>query len=337
MDYEGQMNVTSSDFGSKVIYCSDEFFADSCRMLQNNEAVFVEDKYDEHGKWMDGWETRRRRDGKNDFCYIRLGSKSVINDFNIDTSYFTGNFAPAISILGCCVAGGITDDRVVDGSAVDEWFDLLAKEKLTGDSSNIFSSNSLKPVTHLKVTLYPDGGIARLRAYGSVWADDNRHEVKGTNVIAKESGAKAVFANDEHFGCLSNILEKHEPINMADGWETRRRREPGNDWIIIALGARGIVEQIELDTAHFKGNYPDRCSVEATTLEDTNETSLIHEGVNCLNLMDEQKLSMDRIHTFDSDKINSIGPASHLRLSISPDGGVSRFRAFGRLASPETI
>ena len=124
---------------------------------------------------------------------------------------------------------------------------------------------------------------------------------------------------------------------MGDGWETRRRREPGNDWIIIALGARGIVEQIELDTAHFKGNYPDRCSVEATTLEDTNETSLIHEGVNWLNLMDEQKLSMDRIHTFDSDKINSIGPASHLRLSIYPDGGVSRFRAFGRLASPETI
>ena len=130
------------------------------------------------------------------------------------------------------------------------------------------------------------------------------------------------------------ILSQGRGVDMGDGWETRRRREPGNDWIIIALGARGIVERIELDTAHFKGNYPDRCSVEATTLEDSNKTSLIHERVNWLNLMDEQKLSMDRIHTFESDKINSIGPATHLRLSIYPDGGVSRFRAFGRLASP---
>ena len=189
MVYEEKINVTSSDFGSKVIYCSDEFFADSNRMLQNNEAVFIEDKYDKHGKWMDGWETRRRRDGKNDFCYIRLGSKSVINDFDIDTSNFTGNYAPSISILGCCVAGGVTDDRVVDGSAVNEWFDLLAKEKLTGDSSNIFSSKSLKPITHLKVTLYTDGGIARLRAYGRVYSDNNKYDVKGITVIAKESGA----------------------------------------------------------------------------------------------------------------------------------------------------
>ncbi|SVB09454.1 uncharacterized protein METZ01_LOCUS162308, partial [marine metagenome] len=105
------MNVASSDLGSKVIYCSDEFFAESCRMLQSNEAEFIEDKYDDNGKWMDGWESRRRRDGKNDFCYIRLGSKSVINGFNIDTSNFTGNYAPAISILGCCAPSGITDDR----------------------------------------------------------------------------------------------------------------------------------------------------------------------------------------------------------------------------------
>ena len=130
------------------------------------------------------------------------------------------------------------------------------------------------------------------------------------------------------------ILSQGRGVDMGDGWETKRRREPGNDWIIIALGARGVIERIELDTAHFKGNYPDRCSIEAITLEDTNETSLIHERVNWLNLMDEQKLSMDRIHTFESDKINSIGPATHLRLSIYPDGGVSRFRAFGRLASP---
>ena len=335
MVYEEKINVTSSDFGSKVIYCSDEFFADSSRMLQNNEAVFIEDKYDKHGKWMDGWETRRRRDGKNDFCYIRLGSKSVINDFDIDTSNFTGNYAPAISILGCCVAGGVTDDRVVDGSAVNEWFDLLAKEKLTGDSSNIFSSKSLKPITHLKVTLYPDGGIARLRAYGSVYSDNNTYEVKGINVIAKESGARAIFANDEHFGCLSNILEKHEPINMADGWETRRRREPGNDWGIVALAKPATVDEIVIDTKFFKGNYPDTFSISTTCIDETDEKALIEQSNSWNQLIDRKKLEMNQIHVFEKSELLHQDPITHIRIDIFPDGGIARLKLFGSFINHE--
>ncbi len=220
MDYKDQIDIASSDQGSKVIYCSDEFFADSSRMLQANDPVWIEGKYDENGKWMDGWESRRRRDGKNDFCFIRLGSTSIINNFNIDTTHFTGNFAPGISILGCYVPGGTTDDRVVDGSAVSEWFDLLAQENLEGDSHNLFSCKSTQPLTHLKITLYPDGGIARFRAYGNTYFEDNKYQMTGTNVISKQSGARAVFANDEHFGCLSNVLEEHDPLSMAAGWWT---------------------------------------------------------------------------------------------------------------------
>ncbi|MCS5614540.1 MAG: allantoicase [Candidatus Marinimicrobia bacterium] len=335
MVYEGQINVTSSDFGSKVIYCSDEFFADSSRMLQNNEAVFIEDKYDEHGKWMDGWETRRRRDGKNDFCYIRLGSKSVITDFDIDTSNFTGNYAPAISILGCCVAGGVTDDRVVDGSAVNEWFDLLAKEKLTGDSSNVFSSKSLKPITHLKVTLYPDGGIARLRAYGNVCSENNTYEVKGINVIAKESGARAIFANDEHFGCLSNILEKHKPINMADGWETRRRREPGNDWGIVALAKPATVDEIVIDTKFFKGNYPDTFSICTTCIDETDEKTLIEQSNSWNQLIDRKKLEMNQIHVFEKSELLHQDPITHIRIDIFPDGGIARLKLIGNFINHE--
>ncbi len=335
MDYDGQINVTSSDFGSKVIYCSDEFFADSCRMLQSNEAVFIEDKYDEHGKWMDGWETRRRRDGRNDFCYIRLGSKSVINEFNIDTSYFTGNFAPAVSILGCCVAGGITDDRVVDGSAVDEWFDLLTRKKLAGDSNNTFSSNSNKPVTHLKVTLYPDGGIARLRAYGSFYFDDNRYEVKGTNVISKESGARAVFANDEHFGCLSNILEKHEPINMADGWETRRRREPGNDWGIVALAKPATVDEIVIDTKFFKGNYPDTFSICTTCSDESDVKTLIEESNSWNQLIGRKKLEMNRVHVFKKNELLHQDKITHICIDIFPDGGIARLKLIGNFINHE--
>ena len=130
---------------------------------------------------------------------------------------------------------------------------------------------------------------------------------------------------------MSNILNPNRGENMGDGWETRRRREPGNDWIVVALGAAGIVERLEIDTAHFKGNYPDRCSVEAVTLTDQDNTNLLEEALAWQPLMGEQKLEMDRIHTFEGDVINAIGPVTHLRLSIYPDGGVSRFRAFGKL------
>ncbi len=328
MDYEGQLNVASSDLGSKVIYCSDEFFAESCRMLQSNEAEFIEDKYDENGKWMDGWESRRRRDGKNDFCYIRLGSKSVIDDFNIDTSHFTGNYAPAISILGCCAPSGITDDRVVDGLAV-EWFDLLAREDLQGDSNNIFVSASQQPVTHLKLTLYPDGGIARLRAYGNVCSDDNSYEVKGTNVISQQNGARAVFANDEHFGCLNNILAEHEPLSMADGWETRRRREPGNDWGIVALSGPATVDEIVVDTKFFKGNYPDTLSISTTCINETDDDLIIAQSNSWTELVSRKKLEMNQVHVFKKEELLHHNPISHIRIDIFPDGGIARLKMIG--------
>lgn len=288
MDYKDKIDVACSDFGSKVIYCSDEFFADSGRMLQASEPLWIEGKYDENGKWMDGWESRRRRDGKNDFCFIRLGSPSIINNFNIDTSHFTGNFAPAISILGCSVPGGTTDDRVVDGSAVSEWFDLLDQEKLESDSHNLFSCKTNQPITHLKITLYPDGGIARLRAYGQAWTDETKYEITGTNVISKESGARVLFANDEHFGCLSNILEEYTPLSMADGWETRRRRKPGNDWGVIALSKTAKVHEIIVDTSFFKGNFPDTFSISSANISNPDVDTLIEDSKTWSKIIDRK-------------------------------------------------
>ena len=172
MEYKELIDVACSDTGAKVIYCSDEFFADSSRMLQLSDPVWIDDKYDDNGKWMDGWESRRRRDGKDDFCFIRLVKKASVKGFNVDTTHFTGNFAPGISIQGCSVPGGTTDDLVVDSSAVTEWFDLLGKKEIKGDSHNRFDCAANNPITHLKVTLHPDGGIARLRVYGEFWEEE---------------------------------------------------------------------------------------------------------------------------------------------------------------------
>ena len=329
MDYKDQIDIASSDHGSKVIYCSDEFFADSGRMLQASDPQWIEGKYDKNGKWMDGWESRRRRDGKNDFCFIRLGSPSIINNFNIDTTHFTGNFAPGISILGCSVPGGTTDDRVVDGSAVSEWFDLLDQENLEGDSHNLFSCKSTQPLTHLKITLYPDGGIARFRAYGNAWSEDTKYQMTGTNVISKQSGARAVFANDEHFGCLSNVLEKHDPLSMADGWETRRRRKPGNDWGIIALSSPAKVHEIVIDTSFFKGNFPDTFSISSTNMTDTDDNTLIEKSKTWDLLIERKKLGMNQIHVFNKTNLLHNDSITHIRIDIFPDGGIARLKLIG--------
>ena len=61
---------------------------------------------------------------------------------------------------------------------------------------------------------------------------------------------------------MNNLLLPGRAENMGGGWETRRKRAPGHDWILIRLGARGTINTIEVDTNHFKGNYPDRCSLE---------------------------------------------------------------------------
>ena len=330
MEYDSLINVASSDNGTKVIYCSDEFFADSSRMLLSSEPVWIEDKYVDTGKWMDGWESRRRRDGKDDFCFIRLGKKASIKSFNIDTTHFTGNFAPGISIQGCSVPGGTTDDLVVDSTAVSEWFDLLGKKKIKGDSHNIFECAESQPLTHLRITLHPDGGIARLRAYGEFWEEERDSNFDGINVLSKESGARAIYANDEHFGCLSNILEKHEPLSMADGWETRRRREPGNDWGVLALSKPAQVEKIIVDTKFFKGNFPHTFSLSTAYIVNEEDSSIIESSQSWTKLLERQKLGMNQIHTFDKKDIIHNETFTHVRIDIYPDGGIARLKFIGK-------
>ena len=330
MDFKGLIDVACSDTGTKVVYCSDEFFADSSRMLQSNDPVWIDGKYDDNGKWMDGWESRRRRDGKDDFCFIRLGKKASIQCFDIDTTHFTGNFAPGISIQGCSVPGGTTDDLVVDSSAVSEWFNLLDRKEIKGDSHNRFECNSKKPITHLKITIHPDGGIARFRAYGDFWEEDRDSSFEGVNVLSKESGARAIYANDEHFGCLSNILEKHEPLSMADGWETRRRREPGNDWGVLALSKAAQVEKIIVDTKHFKGNFPHLFSLSTVSIPDMEDSIALEDSQSWRKLLEKQKLGMNQIHTFEKKDILHNEPFTHVRIDIYPDGGIARLKFIGK-------
>jgi allantoicase len=330
MEFEKQINVTNSDLGTRVIFSSDEFFASAERMLRPSMPVFIDGKFDDHGKWMDGWETRRRRDGKNDYCYISLGQKSVINGFNVDTSHFTGNYPPEVSILGGCFSSDSSENDVLECEDDAVWFDLLEKSNLQGDSNNIFQSASQKEVTHLKVSIYPDGGIARLRAYGSICFDESLYETENINVAAAKSGARAVHANDEHFGSLQNILSEHEPLNMGDGWETRRRREPGNDWGVIELPRPAIISGVVVDTKFFKGNYPDRFSISAVNINESSDSELIKQSIDWSELVAKQKLEMNKEHVFGGDCIEHQNPITHIRIDIYPDGGIARLKLVGR-------
>ena len=334
MEFEAQINVASADLGSKVIFCSDEFFAPAERMLQCSEPLWIEGKFDDHGKWMDGWETRRRRDGKNDYCFIKLGQKAVINGFNINTSHFTGNYTPGVSIMGGCFASDLSESDIVNNTDNSVWFDLLKVQKLDGDSDNIFSSTDQQEVTHLKLTMYPDGGIARFHAFGSICFDDSLYDVQQTNVAAASAGARAIYANDEHFGKLQNILTEHAPLNMADGWETRRRREPGNDWGLIELPRPAIISSIMIDTKFFKGNYPASFSICASCIEEPTDNTLKVQSMFWSELIGRQKLSMDQEHMFTLDDIKHQEPITHIRINIFPDGGISRLKLLGTFVKP---
>lgn len=318
-------NLASADFGAKVLSCTDEFFASADRMLQSSEPVFVVGKFDDNGKWMDGWETKRRRNGGNDTAIIRLGLPGVIKGLDIDTSHFTGNFPPAASLQACC--------SPQDPDAATPWTEILPARSLNGNAHHFIELADERSWTHLRLNIYPDGGVARFRVYGQPTCDWSARDPNALHeVSALVNGGRIVGYNNAHYGTPFRVLMPGRGVNMGDGWETRRRREPGYDWCLIALGHAAIVEKIEIDTAHFKGNYPDRVSIQGAQVSASTDESLITQAMFWPELLGERKTEMDKQHFFEGADIQDVGPVTHVRVNMFPDGGISRLRIWGRLA-----
>ena len=316
-------NLASPKIGTKIIEVSDDFFGEASRMLDDKEPVFIEDKYDEHGKWMDGWESKRRRDGGNGWAIIELGSPGIITEIDIDTSFFTGNFPPFASIEGL-----YSDQKPSKDS---DWIEILTKTSLKGDSDNKFKIESKTKVNYIKLQIFPDGGVARLRLFGEVklnWDNyDNKNDL--IELSSLKLGGSIVAYNNAHYGDVSALLSDGRGKTMGDGWETRRRREPGNDWIIIKLATKGLIKKIEIDTAHFKGNYPDEASVQVSNFDENKGLEeTINDSQNWKYILNKSKLQADNIHNYEVDDKSNEG-ITHVRLNIYPDGGVSRLRIFG--------
>ncbi len=296
-------------------------------MLQAGEPVWKEGVFDDSGKWMDGWETRRKRFEGHDQAVIRLGVPGVLKGVDIDTRFFTGNHPPAASLDGCFCAEGDPDDST-------SWSEVLAAVGLQGDSHHYHPIDDERPWTHLRLNIYPDGGIARLRLYGVPYRDwSNQPPGTALDLAAAVNGGRALACSDQHFGRMGNLLNPGRAINMGDGWETGRRRTPGHDWVIVALGHPGSIEAAVVDTLHFKGNYPESCSIQAAFVEGGNEARIEAQSLFWRELLPAQKLEMHQEHRFERH-LNALGPITHVRLNIFPDGGVSRLRLFGRPQLP---
>ena len=310
--------------GTEVTFATDDFFADKSRMIAPEAPVFFPDRFDDHGKWMDGWESRRKRTPGHDHAIIRLGQRGTIAAVDIDTAFFTGNFPPEAALEAA---------DTVDAPGEDDWQTIVPRMDLKGDSHNIVASDAAGPFRWLRLHIYPDGGVARLRVYGTIakdWSEVAADEV--VDLAALTNGGTAIAWNDAHYGAPANMLAPGRAPVMADGWETARRRRPGNDWCVLKLGTAGTISNLLIDTRHFKGNFPDRFSLRAARLEaDPAPDSIEAESAAWPLLLDETRLAADEERTFDD--VNDLGPVTHVRLDIFPDGGVSRLRLYGTKAS----
>lgn len=322
------VDLANPRLGAEALYASDDFFAEVARMLNPEPAQFVPGKFDTNGKWMDGWESRRKRVAGHDWALLKLGVKGRIRGFDVDTSHFVGNYPPAVSIEAT-----VSDSDDVDVLKTAAWTEILPATALGPSSHHIVESVSDGVWTHLRINIFPDGGIARLRVYGQpVGGLENACGGQLVDLLALENGGRPVAWNDASFGSsATSLLLPGRGQNMGDGWETRRRREPGNDWCVLQLGAPGIIEKIEVDTAFFKGNYPDRCSIQAAYVTGGTDRSATTQSMFWPVLLSEQKLQMDAVHIF-SEEIAKLGPITHVRFNIFPDGGVSRLRLWGKVA-----
>jgi allantoicase len=317
------IDLASERIGGETLLCSDDFFAEMENLLKPGRGIFIDDKYTERGKWMDGWESRRsygRDNGRDyDWCIIRLGVNGVIKGFDVDTNFFRGN-APQTVSVEACFSEKQPDDKTV-------WHTVLEQSAVQAHSQNLFHITNEQVWSHVRLNIFPDGGVARFRVYGEArvnWQGFLPGELIDLAYI--KNGGKSLLVSDMFFSDKNNLIMPGRGKDMGDGWETKRRRDPGPDWNIVKLGHQGTVNKVLIDTCHFKGNYPDTFSLEGT-VSDTDD--FVDSSANWQTIIAKTKLYAHREHLFSDEIINAKQVFTHVRLNIFPDGGVSRMRVFG--------
>lgn len=294
-------NLASARLGARAIAANDEFFAAKENLVKDAAPTFTKGVFTDAGQLYDGWETRRRREPGYDWAIVELGVRGIVRGVVVDTSFFTGNFPEACSLD-------------VAGTPDGPWIEVVSRADLIGDHQNRFKVDHEEPVRYVRLNIYPDGGVARLRVHGVAVPDWS--QIEFCDLASLVNGGSVLECSNQFYSTPNNMLLPDACVNMGDGWETARRRGPGHDWAVIELGSPGRLERIEIDTSHFKGNAPGWISVEAA----------IASPAALEELIPKTEVKPDSNHEFAVDS----GVVRYVRLNIFPDGGVARFRAWGR-------
>jgi allantoicase len=321
-DFTERVNLAARRLGAGVVAASDEFFGEKENLLRSGPPVSLPGTFGHKGQVVDGWETRRRRGPGHDFALVRLGAAGIIHGLVVDTAHFTGNFPAACSAQASAVDGYPGPEELL-GPGV-EWVDIVPRGALAGDSENRFPVSDRRRFTHVRLTIHPDGGIARLRVHGEVVPDPRLLDGAPLDLVAQENGGTVADASDRFYSAPENMIAPGRAGVMGDGWETRRRRGPGNDWVLFELAAAGHIRQAVVDTSYFLGNAP-----AAAALRGADATVTGLDAAAWFDLLPRTPLQADTRHRFRVAAAASARRATHVRLDIYPDGGLARLRLFG--------
>ena len=320
-DFTALPDLASRALGSSVVYANDELFAARENLINPEPAAFDPHEFGARGKVYDGWETRRRREPGNDFAIVRLGVPGVVLGLVVDTAWFSGNYPPHVSIEAASLDGYPSVDELLDAP----WVTLLARSTVEGDSTNTFPVEHSRRFTHIRLTIHPDGGVARLRVHGEPVPDPGI--LTGTvDLAALENGGDVVACSDMYYSSARNLLMPGRAVHTRDGWENARRRDDGNDFVTVRLAGEGTVRRVVVDTSYFVGNAPGWVSV--TGVDATRQSMDDPEAWSAL--VPRTRVQPDVRHQFPVDSQDAV---THVRLDVFPDGGLARLRVLGELTA----
>jgi allantoicase len=324
------LDLASRWLGASVVAASDESFGFKENLLVPADPVFIPSRYDHRGQIVDGWETRRRRgEPGHDWVIIRLGVPGAVSDIDVDTSYFTGNFPPACRVEALGAEGYPSPAEL---AAHPGWTEIVPRRDLAGNQHNVFPAADAHRFTHVRLSIYPDGGVARLRVHGQAVPDPRLWDGLTFDLASQEHGGLAVAASDSFYTSAALLNRPDRARTMGEGWETSRRRDGGHDFAVIRLGVAGLARQAVIDTAHFKYN----ASAEVALFGHGGDqvpgpergTGQVPgpESPGWFPVLPRTRLQPDTRHVFG---LAGSAPVGWLRVDAFPDGGVSRVRLTG--------
>ncbi|MDH2428698.1 allantoicase [Sphaerisporangium sp. TRM90804] len=309
--------------GGSVVAASDESFAERQALILPGAPAFHPHTFGARGQLYDGWETRRRREPGHDWAIVRLGMPGVVRGVIVDTAWFTGNFPPYASVEACAADGYPSPDELREAA----WVEIVPRAPLSGDSAHEFAVGDGRRFTHVRLNIFPDGGVARLRVHGEVAPDLSLQEGMPLDLAALENGALVTGCSDDFYSSPGNVIAPGLPRHQAEGWETSRRRDGGNDWLTVRLAVPGVIHVAELDTTNLVYNAPGSASLTGADARGTGAAPDPHAGPAVWSeLLPRTRLQPDTRHRF---RLRTSQVVTHVRLDIHPDGGLGRLRLYG--------